>query len=284
MSRGLSTGMDLVYAIPGSVALIEWLLAAALYAIAWRRMKPGLNRFGDALAVAGLVTALGGAAWLVWAGTLNPALIRSSLATGWAVSALVVYAVLAHRRQERLSALAVLVFAILLQVLAVAGLLSQWGAEAPLPEVFLPLWTALRTLTGLVGYGGLAMSAMLILLSFTLTRIQHRLSVEHLTAAIGLPALEWQAWQIALVALGLSLSIGLIRSWWGLGLVILGGIPWALITWLLLAASAYGFIQGAAHRRTARALLVLACAVGIVSVLSLSGPLAEAGVTSYIQP
>jgi hypothetical protein len=128
------------------------------------------------------------------------------------------------------------------------------------------------------------MSAMLILLSFTLTRIQNRLSVEHLAAAIGLPALEWQSWQIALVALSLSLSIGLIRSWWGLGLVILGGVPWALITWLLLAASAYGFIQGAAHRRTGRALLVLACAVGIVSVLTLAGPLAGAGVTSYARP
>jgi hypothetical protein len=276
--------MDFVYVIPGVAALIEWLLATALYAVGWYRMKSGLNRFGNGLVVAGLVTALGGAAWLIWSGTLNPALIRSGLATGWAISALVVYAVLAHRRKERLSALAMLVFAILLQVFAVVGLLSQWGAETSLPEAFLPLWTALRTLTGLVGYGGLAMSAMLILLSFTLTRIQNRLSVEHLTAAIGLPALEWQSWQIALVALSLSLSIGLIRSWWGLGLVILGGVPWALITWLLLAASAYGFIQGAAHRRTARALLVLACAVGIVSVLTLAGPLAGAGVTSYARP
>jgi hypothetical protein len=273
--------MDFVYVIPGVAALIEWLLAAALYAIAWHRMRSGPNRFGDGLVVAGLVTALGGAAWLVWAGRLYPALIRSSLATGWAVSALLVYAVLAHRRKERLSALAMLIFATLLQAFALAALLSRWGAEASLPEAFLPLWTALRTLTGLVGYGGLAMSATLILLSFTLTRIQHRLSVEHLTAAIGLPALEWQSRQIALVALSLSVSIGLIRSWWGLGLVIVGGIPWALITWLLLAASAYGFIQGAAHRRTSRVLLVLACAAGIVSLLSLPGPLMGAG---YTQP
>jgi hypothetical protein len=272
MGRGLRTNMDFVYVIPGVAALIEWLLAAALYAIAWRRMESGPNRFGDGLVVAGMVTALGGAAWLVWAGTLNPALIRSSLGAGWAVSALVVYAVLAHRRKERLSALAMLVFAILLQAFAVAALLLQWGAQASLPKAFLPLWTALRTLTGLVGYGGLAMSAMLILLSFTLTRIQQKLSVEHLTAAIGLPTLEWQSRQIALVALSLSLSIGLSRSWWGLGLVILGGIPWALITWLLLAASAYGYIQGAAHRRTARALLVLAFAVGIVSLLTCQAP------------
>ena len=142
--------MDFVYVIPGVAALIEWLLATALYAVGWYRMKSGLNRFGNGLVVAGLVTALGGAAWLIWSGTLNPALIRSGLATGWAISALVVYAVLAHRRKERLSALAMLVFAILLQVFAVVGLLSQWGAETSLPEAFLPLWTALRTLTGLV--------------------------------------------------------------------------------------------------------------------------------------
>jgi len=264
--------MDFVYVIPGIVALVEWFLAAVLYAVGWYRLKSGLNRFGDSLVVAGLVTALGGAAWLVWTAALNLGPIRSSLATGLAGSALVVYAVLAHRRNERLTALAMLSFAIPVQAFATA----QWlwlGAGASLPEAFLPLWTAFRTLTGLVGYGGLAMSAMMILLSFILTRTQKRLSVDHLTAAIGLPALEWQSWQIALVALSLSLSFGLIRTWWGLGQMIAGGMSWALITWLLLAASAYGLMQGAAHRRSARALLVIAGVVGIVSVLTMVGPL-----------
>jgi hypothetical protein len=264
--------MDFIYAIPGIVALVEWFLAAALYAVGWYRLKSGLNRYGDGLVVAGLVTALGGAAWLIWAATLNLGLIRSSLATGLVVSALAVYAVIAYRRDERLSALAMLVFAIPVQAFAMAQLL-WWGAETSLPEAFLPLWMVLRTLTGLAGYGGLAVSAMLIILSFTLTRMQNRLSLDHLTAAIGLAALEWGSWQIALVALSLSSSIGLIRTWWGLGQVIVGGIPWALITWLLLAASAYGLIQGAAHRRSTRALLVIAGAVGIVSVLTMAGPL-----------
>jgi hypothetical protein len=276
--------MDFVYVVPGIAALIEWLLAAVLYAVGWYRLKSNLNRLGDSLVVAGLVTALGGAAWLVWATTPKLGLIRSSLAIALAVSALVVYAVLARRRKERLSALAMLVFAISVQALAVAGLLLQWGAESSLRGAFLPLWMALRALTALVGYGGLAVSAMMILLSFILTRIQNRLSLEHLAAAIGLPALEWQSWQMALVALSLSLSIGLIRSWWGLGQVMVGGDAWALITWLLLAASAYALIRGGVHHRSARALLVLACAVGIVSVLSMANPLVGTGLTSYAGP
>jgi hypothetical protein len=121
---------------------------------------------------------------------------------------------------------------------------------------------------------------MMILLSFILTRIQNKLSTQHLTAAIGLPALEWQSWQIALVALSLSLSMGLVRIWWGLGQVIVGGVPWALITWLLLAASAYGLMQGATHRRSARAILVLACVIGIVSVLTMASAPMGASVTS----
>ncbi len=258
--------MDFVYVIPGIVALVEWLLAAILYAIGWYRLKSGLNRFGDSLVAAGLVTALGGVVWQVWASALHPGLIRSSLATGLAGSALVVYAAIAHRRDERLSALAMLAFAIPVHAFAIAQWL-WWGTGASLPEAFLPLWTALRTLTGLVGYGGLAMSAMMILLSFILTRTQKRLSVEHLRAAKGLPVLEWKSWQIALVALSLSLSVGLIRTWWGLGQMIAGGMSWALITWLLLAASAYALMQGATHRPLARALLFLAGGVGIVSVL-----------------
>lgn len=269
-------GIDFVYVIPGIAALVEWLLAAILYAVGWYRLKSGLNRFGDGLVVAGLVTGLGGVAWLVWAAAPHPGPIRSGLTTGLAGSALVVYAVLAHRRDERLTALAMLSFAIPVHTFAIA----QWlwrGAGASLPEEFLPLWTALRALTGLVGYGGLAVSAMMILLSFTLTRTQDRLSVDHLRAVIGLPVLEWQSWQIALVALSLSLSVGLIGTWWGLGQVLAGGISWALITWLLLAASAYGLMQGATHRRSARALLVLAGGVGIVSVLTMAGPLVGMG-------
>jgi len=264
--------MDFVYVIPGIVALVEWFLAAVLYAVGWYRLKSGFNRFGDSLVVAGLVTALGGAVWLAWAAALNLGLIRGSLATGLAGSALAVYAAIAHRRDERLSALAMLVFAIPVQAFAIA----QWlwlGVGASLPVAFLPLWTALRTLTGLVGYGTLAMSAMMILLSFILTRTQKRLSVDHLAVAVGLPTLEWQSWQIALVALSLSLSFGLIRTWWGLGQMIAGGMSWTLITWLLLAASVYGLMQGAAHRRLARALLVIAGVVGLISVLTMAGPL-----------
>ena len=264
--------MDLAYTIPGAAALIAWLLAAALYAVGWNRIKTGLNQFGDSLGVVGLITAAGGAVWLAWDAPRNLTLIRSSLTSGLAVSALVVYVVLGHRRRERLSALAMLIFAIPIQAVAVGQLFGH-GVEVFLPETFLPLWMLLRTLTGLVGYSGLAVSAMMILLISALARMKERLSVDQLAAGIGLRALEWKSWQIALVALSVSVSIGLIRTWWGTGQVMLGGNNWALITWLLVAASAIGLMQGATAPRLARVLVVLACVVGAFSVLTVAGPL-----------
>ena len=159
-----------------------------------------------------------------------------------------------------------------IQAVAVGQLFGR-GVEVFLPKTFLPLWMLLRTLTGLVGYGGLAVSAMMILLISALARMKERLSVDQLAAGIGLRALEWKSWQIALVALSVSASIGLIRAWWGTGQVMLGGNNWALITWLLVAASAIGLMQGATAPRLARVLVVLACMVGAFSVLTVAGPL-----------
>jgi hypothetical protein len=256
------------YAMPGAVALVEWLLAATLYAVGWYRMKYGLYRVGDGLVLAGLVTALAGVAWLAWDVSPDMVLARSSLATGLAVSALIVYAVLARRPTEGLPAAAMLVFAIPIQVYAVEQLC--WRVEAVPLGVFLPVWMAFHALTGLIGYGGLAVSGMMIILSFALSRMGGKLSANQLAAAVGLPALEWRSLQIALVALSVSLSVGLIRLWWGLGQVVVGGFAWALITWLLLAAGAYGCMQGAIPRRPARGLLVLACVVSVVAVLSMA--------------
>jgi hypothetical protein len=265
--------MNLAYAIPGLAALFEWSSAAALFAIGWYWMKSGLNRFGDSLAVSGLVTAAGGAVWLVWDRPPNLALVQSSLTTGLAVSALVIYVIHSHRRAERLSAFSMLIFAISVQVLAVVLMFGS-GAQIVLPEAFLPLWMALRTLTGLAGYGALAVSAVMILLIFALGRMKERLSVDQWAAGLGLRGLEWRSWQIALVALSISISTGLLRAWWGTGQVLVDGIRWALITWLLVAASAVGLMQGGTRSRLARILLVLACVVGVVSVLAMAGPLA----------
>lgn len=268
--------MDLAYTIPGAAALIVWFLAAALYTVGWYRLKPNLNQFGDSLGIVGLVTAAGGATWLAWDAPWDLALIQSSLTSGVAVSALVVYALLAHQRRERLSALAMLIFAIPIQAVAMGQLFGQ-TAEVFLPDTLLPLWMPLRTLTGLVGYGGLAVSAMMVLLIFALARIKERLSVDHLAAGIGLRALEWRSWQIALVALSISVSIGLIRTWWGTGQVMLGGNSWTMVTWLLVAASAVGLMQGATRARLARVLVVLACVVGVFSILTVAGSLARTG-------
>lgn len=261
--------MDFAYAIPGTAALIEWLLAAALYAVGWYRIRPCLNRVGDAVVAAGLFTTLAGLLWLAWSIAIELAWAPGSLATGLAASALIVYAVLAHRRPERLPALAVLVLSISVQVYAVVRL--WWGGEVAPPDVFLSPWIALGTLAGFVGYGGLVVAAALIGLSFTLNRWPGRLSADRLAVAVRLPALEWWSVQIALVALSISLSMGLIHSWWGLGQVKVGGLTWALAIWLLITARAYSAIQGALSRRPARALLVLACLVGVVAALTILG-------------
>jgi len=264
--------MGFVYAVPGIVILVEWLLAGILFALGWYRTRHGLQGFGDGLAAAGFVTALGGTGWLAWQAAPTPALVQSLLATGLALSTAVIYALVARQRPERLSAGVVLGFGVLVQVFAVGQLLWR-GSQVPLPATVLPLWTALGTLTGLLGYGGLAVSALMILLAATLIRVSDRLSEEQRKAAKGLSTLERRSWRVALVALSLSVSIGLVRSWWGLGQVLVSGLSWSLVTWLLLAAGVYALTLGATRTRPARALLILACAVGIASLLTMAGSL-----------
>jgi hypothetical protein len=261
--------MDSVYAIPGAVALVEWLLAAALYTVGWYRTRYDSNQVADGLALAGLVTALAGVVWLTWDVGANLWLARSSLATGLAVSTLAVHLALSHRRTERLSSLFTLAFAIPVQAYAVGRL--WWQVEVVPSTEVLPFWTALRTLTGLVGYGSLTTGVALITLSYIVARMKSRISVDRLMPTAGLPALEWRSSQIALIALSISLWVGLIRSWWGLGQVMVDGFGWALVTWLLLVAGTYGLMQGAVPRGLARALLALACAVGLAAVLMMAG-------------
>jgi hypothetical protein len=271
--------MTSVYAVPEAIALAEWLFAGVLYAIGWYRMQNVLNRLGDAMVLAGMVTALTGVEWMMWDVSATLALASGSLATGLAISALAVYATLAYQRKERLSALAMLGLAVPLQAYAVGRL--WWGVEVVPQEAFLPLWMVLCTLISLVGYSSLAVGAGMILLVFALSQAWDRLSEGHKAAGVGLWVLEWRSFQIALVALSLSLLMGLIRSWWGLGQVMVGGCVWALATWFLLLAGAYGLIQASIPRRLTRALLVLAGAVAIVAALAMAGP--SAGMPFWTQ-
>ena len=262
--------MGFVYAIPGVVALIEWLLAAALYALGWYRARFSFNRVGDSLVLAGIVTSLAGVAWLTW--NISPWLLlaRSSLATGLAISALAIYAVLAYRRIERLSAFLILGFAIPAQAYAIGRL--WWKIEAAPEEIFLPLWMAFRAATGLLGTGALGVSVAMIVLAFAFYRVRDHLPQERLLpGAAGLSALKWQSLRIALAALSVSLSFEVIRSWLGLGQVLRVGFVWSLITWLLVVAGAYGLMQGAIPRRAAHAILILAFAVAIGAALTMAG-------------
>jgi hypothetical protein len=261
--------MESTYAIPGAVALVEWLLAAALYTFGWYRTKYNSDQVADGLAVAGLVTALAGVAWLTWDVAANLWSARSSLATELAVSMLAIHMILSRRRTERLSTLLTLAFVIPVQAYAVGRL--WWQVEVVPSTELLPFWTAFRTLTGVVGYASLAAGAALITLSYILAWMKGKIPVDRLTAAAGLPALEWRSCQIALIALSISLWAGLIRSWWGLGQVIVDGSGWALVSWLLLVAGTYSLVQGAVPRGLARALLVLACAVGLAAALMMAG-------------
>ncbi len=138
----------------------------------------------------------------------------------------------------------------------------------------LPIWMLFRALTGLVGYGALGVGAVMIVLSFVLSRATDKLNDDRLeTALAGLVTLEWPTFQIAVVALSASLSAGLFQSWWGLGQIMTGGVPSAIICWLMLAAGTYGINQDAIPRRTARIFLVLACVAGVVAALAMAAPL-----------
>jgi hypothetical protein len=207
--------------------------------------------------------------WLAWDKNINLALSRSCLATGFAVCLLAVYALFARRREERLSALATLGLAVPVQAYAVGRL--WWGLAGETQEFFLVVWQVLHVLAGLLGYASLAVAAIMIVLSFTLARAADRLSEGQLSAAKDLALVEWRSLQVALIAITVSLSAGLIHAWWGLGHVLDGSFPWAPVTWLLMVSGLYALLQGALPRRSARGLLVLAALTGIMAVLAMGG-------------
>jgi hypothetical protein len=260
--------METVYAISGALALAAWFLAAVLYAAGWQQGKKDYDRVGDGLALTGLGLALAGMIGLAWHTPVNSAVTRTSQAAGLAVLMVAHYGLLAHSRPERLSALAALSLVVPLQAYAVGRL--WWGVDLATADVFLPIWAVIGTLVGLVGYASLAVAAIMMLLSFGLSRTRETFSAEWLTAVTGLRKLEWRSAQIALIAVSLSLAAGLARAWWGLGRLMPGGSVWALTTWLLLVASMYAQMQGAIPRRPARALLGLASVMGILAALAMA--------------
>jgi len=261
--------MDSIYAVPGAVTLVEWFLGMLIYAFGWYRAQHRLNRVGDALTLAGWITSLAGVVWLVW--TVSPALTfsRSSLMSGLALSALVIHAIFIRQRTERVSAGLVLGVALLAQAYSVGRL--GWGVERTPAEVFLPGWAGLGAATWLIGAGALVVGAAGIVLTVALVRAKARLSPEQLSAGLGLTALEWPSVRMALTFVSISLSVQLMRSWWGLGQVVDRGLIWSLLTWLLVAAAAYGLMQGVLPRRPARAMVILACATAIAALLAMAG-------------
>ena len=257
--------MELLYTLPGAAALFEWLLAAVLYAASWRWPRRSLlGRVGDSLAVAGMVTALADIAWRAWIAAPALAFARSSLVTGLAVATLAVYAGLAAHRTERLSAFLLLALVIPAQAYAIGRL--WWGAEAIPQDVFGPLWLIPGVLAGLVGAGALGVGAATMGLAAASEKAPDRLSA---LQAAELPALGEEAVQLALVNLSVSLALVLVRSWWGLGQVVSGGLVWSAVAWLLLAAGAYGLTQQGISRRLCLALLVPAFAAASGGLLTM---------------
>ena len=256
--------MELVYILPGAAALIEWALAAALYAAGWRRLRRGFGRVGDSLVVAGMVTALADVVWRAWVGVPELALARSSLSTGLAVATLAVYAALAARRTERLSAFLILAFAVPAQAYAVGRL--WWKVEVIPQEVFGPVWLALGVLSGLIGAGALGVGAAMLALAVAPEKVQGRLPMSE---AVKLPVLSEWAVRLALVALSVSASLDLVRAWWGLGQAMSGRLTWLLIAWLLLAAGVVSLAQEGVSRRLSLALLVPAFVAAIGGLLTM---------------
>jgi hypothetical protein len=256
--------MELVYTLPGLAALLEWFLAAALYAAGWRWPRRNFDRVGDSLVVAGMVTALADVAWQAWVIGPALALARSSLVTGLAVATLAVYAALAARRTERLSAFLILALAVPAQAYAMGRLC--WKVEVIPQETFGPLWLALGVLAGLLGAGALGVGVTTIGLAAASEKVQDRLPVLEATQ---LRALSSRAVRLALVTLSVSLSLVLVRAWWGLGQVPSGGLVWSSVAWLLLAAGMVGWLQKGISRRLALALLVPAFAAAIGGLLTM---------------
>ena len=265
--------MELVYTLPGAATLFEWLLAAVLYAASWRWPRRSLlGRLGDSLAVAGMVTALADVAWRAWIAAPALAFARSSLVTGLAVATLAVYAALAAHRTERLSAFLLLALVIPAQAYAIGRL--WWGAEAIPQDVFGPLWLIPGVLAGLVGAGALGVGAATMGLAAASEKAPDRLSALQAAELPALQAAELSvlgevAVHLALVNLSVSLALVLVRSWWGLGQVVSGGLVWSAVAWLLLAAGAYGLTQQGISRRLCLALLVPAFAAASSGLLTM---------------
>ncbi len=252
--------------LPGAAALFEWFLAAVLYAAScWRWSRRSLlGRVGDSLAVAGMVTALADVAWRAWIAAPVLVFARSSLVTGLAIATLAVYAALAAHRTERLSAFLLLALAIPAQAYAIGQL--WWGVEVIPQDAFSPLWLIPGVLTGLVGAGALGVGAATMGMAVAFEKTPDRLPA---LQAAELPVLGEEAVHLALVNLSVSLALILVRSWWGLGQVVSGGLVWSVVAWLLLAAGAYGLMQQAISRRLWLALLVPAFAAAVGGLLTM---------------
>lgn len=261
--------IETFYAVPGAIALIEWLLATLFYAFSWYQARDAFRRWGDGLVLAGWITSLATVAWLAWSVSPDMVLARSSLAMGLGAAVVAVYGALAHERTERVSAILILGLAIPAQAYAVG---RMWRGVEVMPQaVFMPTWAVLRTVIGFVGYGALGVAIVVTLLAFVFARARARLPGDQLPVIARLMALEWRSVRIALVALSVSLAVELVRSWWGMGQVMVDGFGWLLITWLLLVAAAYGFMQGAIPRRFVRVLLVLAAMAAGIAALAIAG-------------
>ena len=253
----------------GALAAAAWLAAAGLSAFAHLRGR-ATSRLTDALAWLGLALAAGSGAWW-WANAGWPG--GMAFAAGPAAGlALLTMAgrMLVARRAASTRGLPVVTLAAGLQVLAVWEM--SRGLPASREPILLPGWMALRTITALIGYAALAVSAAMggacLLAHWGLSRSEVPAGRPAAPAAVS--SVEDRARRLALGGVSLAVCMDLTRSWWGRGDLARDGLAWMLISWLLVVAAVGGFWLGAIERRPARLLLLFALVAAVGATLTLT--------------
>ncbi len=260
--------VSVIFAAFGTAAGLSWLAAVGVGALGWLRAQPRPYRLAGLLIWVGLTLALASWAWNTAGSWPAWAPVRAVHASGLAVSALVLVAVLRRRGSESLAWLLVCAFSIVAQGWSACAM--WWGGAVDASAAVLPVWMVARDLMGLVGGGALVVAVSAIVARHIVCRIPGRLPAQWKDDIASLPSLELASERVALGALTLSLSFDVARSWLGWGDMLRPGTYCLVIAWILLAAGAGGWMPGTVSRRVANLLAVLALAATCVAM---AGPL-----------
>jgi len=250
------TGFVLVAA--SSAAAVCWLADAVVRVLVPQRSWIRLHRLVRGLMWVGLILAL--ASWAVHVSRSWPnwAPLRAVQTSGLGIAAVAVQAILTRPQRADLAAVLVSGFSIAAQ--SAAAVAMWWGGSTDPSTAVLPVWMIGRDLAALVAGGALAVCASAVAASFVVRRAHADQPTQSQddNGTAHLLEVELTAARAGLVALTLSVSLDVMRSWLGWGEVMRGGAGWLLIAWLLLLSSwAGGLRPASASARVAVAFLIV---------------------------